>query len=807
VWDPPAGAEATVGGRHVVTLLLTVVIGVLVSGLGTVSFPVGDTPSGFAPGAAIQVVAGVWFGGWGILAGVIFPAIVRTLTGPDNVAGRVLADLILCGLPAWWFRYSRRDPRLPARRDRIMFLLVVVGLANVLAAVVGTTYLALVRTNGAQRWLPHVLAWFAAGAGPCLVLGLPLLRTLSPVVVRSSLFCRAWWQSPARPGPHWKRFRHQPIMIKIMLGLAAAGFVPLVFIVAVNLWDDFREARVQAMATQRKLADEIEREFVQLLANHEELVARWAAQPAVTAPPESLRERSSAPALLPSLFADVRYAQLSSLEGAERFDNEQMAVLESGRTLIDVGPGPPPERRRAINLLRLVRGNGFAAGTVVVDSINLADVEKNLFLGTRQLRHEFGLFAAGRPVLMSEGFRRPAEPERSGEFTETAGGRRLLYHRRTIEPPGWQLELMIPQAFGVKDALAERRNYTAVPTTLALFAALMFGGYLARALEQPIRSLTRTMRESGRLDMEVEAEVYGHDEIGELAATFNEMSRQLRRSISALERTTAEKERLAYEFEVAAALQGRILPTKPPVVPGFEIAGVCVPAREVGGDFYDWHMLSDIRLGLLVGDACGKGLAAAFLVNEARSVALAHLQDTASAGAVLRRTNYTLVEGRNEAGMFTTMFCAILSVPSRRLDFASAGHPAPIWYRHSAGELESLDTDGRPLGLELENPIGQGEAYLEPGDVIVAFTDGVLDAANAANERFGRDRLEQLVREFHAEPAAELARRIQDCILEFSGGTAQFDDLTLLVLKSIAFAESDESAPPREPNEPAAPST
>ena len=798
VWELPPGAEASVGGRHVVVLAVTVAIGTLVAALGTVSFPLGDTPSGFAPGAAIQVVAGVWFGGWGILAGVIFPAVVRALTGPDNLTGRVVADLILSGLPAWWFRHSRRDPRLGSRGDRLLFLLVVVGVANALAATAGATHLTIEQHGGARRWVAHALAWFASGAGPCLVLGLPLLRTLSPVVMRSSLFCRGWWQSPARPGPHFKRFRHQPIMVKIMLGLTAAGFLPLIFIVAVNLWDDFRQARGQAIATQNELADQIERDLSQLLANHEELIGRYAAQAAVATSPgvPARRDRPSALSpLLPSLFADVRQEQLADFDESERFDNDQMGVLEAGKTLIVLGRGPRPERQSAINLIRLVRGEATAAGTVVIDSISLAELEKNLFLRAQQRRHAYGLFAGDRSIVSSEKIRRPAATALDGDIRESAGGRTLLYHRRTIDPPGWQLELMVPQAYGIKEALAERRKSTAVLTTFALFAALMFGGYLARALERPIRSLTRTVREAGRLDVEVEAEVYGHDEIGELAATFNEMSRQLRRSISALERTTAEKERLAYEFELAATLQGRILPTTPPSVPGFDISGLCVPAREVGGDFFDWHMLSDIRLGLLIGDACGKGLGAAFLMSEARSIALAHLQDTASAGAVLRRTNHTLVEGRNEAGMFTTMFCAILSVPSRRLDFALAGHPAPIWYRPANDELRTLDTDGRPLGLEAENPIDQGEAYLEPGDVVVAFTDGVLDAANAAGEPFGRERLDQLVRELHAQPAAELARLIQERVLDFSAGAAQFDDLTLLIVRSVERAEPDEAPP------------
>jgi sigma-B regulation protein RsbU (phosphoserine phosphatase) len=321
-----------------------------------------------------------------------------------------------------------------------------------------------------------------------------------------------------------------------------------------------------------------------------------------------------------------------------------------------------------------------------------------------------------------------------------------------------------------------------VITSLALFGALMIGGYLARALERPIRDLTRTVREAGRLDIDVEAVVHGNDEVGELATTFNEMSRQLRRSIAALERTTAEKERLRYEFDVAAQLQRRILPPEPPRPPGFDIAGLCEPAREVGGDFYDWTELSDIRFGLLIGDACGKGMGAAFLINESRSIIRAHLQDTPSAGAALRRTNHTLFESRTLDDTFTTMLCMVLTVPSRRLDFASAGHPSAIFYRPSTGEMAELNTTGWPLGLEPENAIGEGTVTLVAGDVVVGFTDGVIDATNPQGEQFGRSRLEQIVRENHSLCASELTLHIKQEVLNFCAEAAQFDDLTLLVI-------------------------
>ncbi len=795
VWDVPIGAEVNVGWRHVVILLVTVGIGSVVGGLGTMSFPVGDTPSGFAPSAAVQVVAGIWFGGWGVLAGVIFPAIVRSLAGPDNVLGRVLADIVLCGLPAIWFRFSRPDPGLSQRGDRLMYLLVVVIIANLLAAMIGVSYLMIVEIEGRGlgRWLARVLAWFAAGAGPCLVLGLPILRTLSPVITRSSLFCRSWWQSVANVGPAIRRFRHQPIIVKIMVGLSAAGFLPLLFVMAVGLWDDYRQAMRQAVDMQRQLTEQIENDLEKILSGHEQLLERYAKRLTKSQAVESFETESPVLSpLFPSVMADVQRVPTELI--LSLIDNDQAKALESGQMILTIGPGAPPKRSEAVNLMRLV-ATGKDASIVLVDSIDLSELEKAVFDATLARGHEYALAtASGRQFLRSANFHRSQSSHNEGTFTESVEGSTLLYYRHSLQTTGWILELMIPQASGVKWALAQRRgsthDYTPGITSLALFVALAVGGYLARTLEQPVRDLTRTVRQAGRLDVEVEAVVHGHDEIGELAASFNEMSRQLRRSIAALERTTAEKERLSFEFELAADLQRRILPVRPPMVPGFDIAGLCEPAREVGGDFFDWQMLSEIRLGLLIGDACGKGMGAAFLINQARSVALAHLQDSSAAGAVLRRTNNTLFQSRTMEDAFTTMFCMILSVPSRRLDYASAGHPPAILYRPATREMMALDSAGRPLGLDLENPIESGDATLMVGDVLVAFTDGVLDASNPAGEQFGRARLEQTVRDHANLGAAELALCIKQEVLAFCDSAAQFDDLTVLVVRAI---ENDDS--------------
>jgi phosphoserine phosphatase RsbU/P len=137
----------------------------------------------------------------------------------------------------------------------------------------------------------------------------------------------------------------------------------------------------------------------------------------------------------------------------------------------------------------------------------------------------------------------------------------------------------------------------------------------------------------------------------------------------------------------------------------------------------------------------------------------------------------------------------VLTIPSRRLDFASAGHPAAILFRPSTGELCELDAVGWPLGLEPENTIEENTVTLMVGDVIVAFTDGVIDATNPAGEPFGRERLEQILRENHQLPASELAELVKRSALQFCAEAAQFDDLTLVVIRATELAEQAASSP------------
>jgi serine phosphatase RsbU (regulator of sigma subunit) len=240
------------------------------------------------------------------------------------------------------------------------------------------------------------------------------------------------------------------------------------------------------------------------------------------------------------------------------------------------------------------------------------------------------------------------------------------------------------------------------------------------------------------------------------------------------------------ELQVARSIQQASLPREVPSPEGWQISPYYQPAREVGGDFYDFHFLSDGRLGVVVGDATGKGVPAALVMSTTcgmLQLAAAAL-DSSSPGAVLERVNETLF-ARIPPDMFVTCFYAILDPKSASLIYANAGHDLPyLW--HGGGEAEDLRARGMPLGLMPGMGYEGKEGALEAGEAAFFYSDGLVEAHDPKGEMFGFPRLRALVAE-HAE-----GRSLGDFLLEelysFTGqGWEQEDDIMLLTLRRSAF--------------------
>jgi serine phosphatase RsbU (regulator of sigma subunit) len=244
------------------------------------------------------------------------------------------------------------------------------------------------------------------------------------------------------------------------------------------------------------------------------------------------------------------------------------------------------------------------------------------------------------------------------------------------------------------------------------------------------------------------------------------------------------RQSIEQELRLARSIQQAFLPKEVPTLEGWQISPYYQPAREVGGDFYDFHLLSGGRLGLVVGDATGKGVPAALVMSTTCGMlrAVSQALDSSSPGQMLEQVNEALVPSI-PTNMFVTCFYAILDPGSGSLRYANAGHDVPYLHRNSAAE--ELRARGMPLGLMPEMSYEEKEVVLDAGEAALFYSDGLVEAHDSQGEMFGFPRLRALIAE-HGEE-----RSLGDSLLEelysFVGdGWEQEDDITLLTLRRFA---------------------
>jgi serine phosphatase RsbU (regulator of sigma subunit) len=251
-----------------------------------------------------------------------------------------------------------------------------------------------------------------------------------------------------------------------------------------------------------------------------------------------------------------------------------------------------------------------------------------------------------------------------------------------------------------------------------------------------------------------------------------------------LEQEMRERERIEQEMQVARRIQQASLPKEVPELEGWQIAPYYRPAREVGGDFYDFHFLSKGRLGLVTGDATGKGVPAALVMSTTCGMLqlAAQALDSSSPGEVLAQVNETLL-ARIPPNMFVTCFYAILDPKSGSLSYANAGHD--LSYLWHGGYCEELRARGMPLGLMPAMGYEEGEVSLREGESVLFYSDGLVEAHDPHGEMFGFPRLRVLVAE-HVEDSS-LGDFLLEELYSFVGeGWEQEDDITLLTLQRSA---------------------
>jgi len=256
---------------------------------------------------------------------------------------------------------------------------------------------------------------------------------------------------------------------------------------------------------------------------------------------------------------------------------------------------------------------------------------------------------------------------------------------------------------------------------------------------------------------------------------------QVARLVEEREAAALEQERAEEELRVAQRIQLSLLPKEIPTLSGWRIATYYQPAKEVGGDFYDFFTFADGRLGLVIGDVSGDGIPAALVMATTRSILHAIIKADVSPGAVLAQTNNTLYPDI-PLGMFVTCFYAIFDPYSGQLLYANAGHDLP--YRYVQGSSAELNARGMPLGLMPDMPYEEEETLLQPGESVIFYSDGLVEAHNAARDMFGFPRLMQLLSEQDAN--TDIISFLQRQLQSFTGpGWTQEDDITLVTLQRI----------------------
>jgi serine phosphatase RsbU (regulator of sigma subunit) len=246
-----------------------------------------------------------------------------------------------------------------------------------------------------------------------------------------------------------------------------------------------------------------------------------------------------------------------------------------------------------------------------------------------------------------------------------------------------------------------------------------------------------------------------------------------------------ERERLAGELEIARQVQKRLLPFNEPVIKNYLIKGLCISAKEVGGDYYDFIDLGKNKLGVVIGDVSGKGLPAAFYMTLTKGIFQSQVEASHSPCEVLKKVNRILIQTM-EKGSFVTMFYGILDYAENTFIYSRAGHEPGIYYSKLDNKIEILRPVGIGLGLKegslFDRNIEDKKINLAEGDLILLYTDGFNDARNKNNEDYGRERIFKFIERNKNSSGDEFIKALSDDVSEFSDNSPQFDDLTVITI-------------------------
>jgi sigma-B regulation protein RsbU (phosphoserine phosphatase) len=383
----------------------------------------------------------------------------------------------------------------------------------------------------------------------------------------------------------------------------------------------------------------------------------------------------------------------------------------------------------------------------------------------------------------------PARTDWETGETRVFGGRPLTFQYQPLDLVRRLSPGLLPREAGPRtlpDLLLFALGIVGLVFLVMYGVALMLGLMLARSITRGVHELSLGTQRLRQGDFDHTIRIRSRDQLGDLAESFNLMSSGIRD----LMREQAEKERLEEELRIAREIQMSLLPGGTlSTLPGMRVAALCIPATEVGGDYYDVLPLSDTRMGVLVADVSGKGTSAALYMAELKGLVLSLSRIYDSPARLLVEANRILAESM-DSRTFVTMTYAIVDIAERRMRFARAGHNPLIHLEARTGKTRVLTPPGLGLGLDpgdaFERILEEEEVPLDPGDFFLFFTDGLSEAMNEGAELFGEGRLRRILEESEGLTSEQLRARIVEEVERFVGDAAPHDDLTMVVLKVVA---------------------
>ena len=465
----------------------------------------------------------------------------------------------------------------------------------------------------------------------------------------------------------------------------------------------------------------------------------------------------------------------------------------------------------AVPFFRVVDGTRKLTGVIVVD-ISLAEL-RDIVSSIKILKSGYGFLISKngtfvthpiKEYIMNETIFSVAE-ERNDAMLREAGrnmiqgqtgysaksvksavtGKSCIMTYVPIKSNGWSLGVLFPY----DELMSDITNLNHIVIALGILGLALLAlavVFIARSITKPLTQMANIAGRIGRGDLEVQVpEIRTRDEVGKLASALDYMKTSLKDYIRELTETTASRQRMESELKIARNIQMGILPKTFPPFPertDFDIHALTVPAREVGGDFYDFFLIDKDHLCFVIGDASGKGIPAALFMAFTKTLIKAKASANLETGALMEQVNDELGKG-NDADMFITVFCAILNTVTGELRYTNGGHNPPIVMR-SGGDESYLDGPG-----ELVVGIMEGSRYstrslvLKPGDGLFLYTDGVTEAMNEADEIFSTDRLLDVIASCRDKTVSDITACVGEVIDDFCKDTPQYDDITMMALR------------------------